>query len=116
VAADTASTNPTEVAMNVATLIKQHPLLTADLRNLGLTNRTLHAVADDISTQLSGDKQGHKSFNLCYIFNGLSSGEFVKAVDAKKVAEEANLSPALAQTIVLTIAPWVDKFQLRVAP
>lgn len=95
--------------MNVSSLIKQHPLLTADLQNLGLNNRTLNVVADDISAQLGGNR----SPNLCYVLSTLSCGEFVQAVDTTKIADEANISPAIAQAIVQTIAPWVDNFQLR---
>ena len=93
--------------MNVASLISRHPLLRADLQTFGLTPPALQQVATQISTQL-----GSPDGNLCHIFHGLSTRDFVRAIDACQLARQAGIPAALAQAIVMTVAPWVGRFRL----
>ncbi len=93
--------------MNVMTLIEQHPLLRADLYAYGLPNSTVTDVAHAISEQLGG---AHN--NLCHVLAQLSTREFVRRVDTRQLAEGTDLHPPLAQSIVLTLAPWVGQFKV----
>ena len=95
--------------MNILNLIYQHPLLKADLTNLGLGDRHLKTVAGEIGCQLGGSAE----FNLCYVLSALNRSQFVKAIDVSALADCVEINPSLAQSIVLTIAPWVDRFQVR---
>lgn len=95
--------------MNIVTLLQQHPLLCADLKNLGLSRRHMHNAAIEISQQLGGNQE----FNLCYVLAALNSREFVRTIDAAPIATSLDISAALAQSIVLMIAPWVERFQLK---
>ena len=98
--------------MNVYTLIQQHPLLHADLKNLGITSCTLRQVAADLSAQLGPDSNdsGH---NLSYVFAALDRRTFVRLVNTRRLAEAGQIQPAKAQSIVLLIAPWIDAFALQ---
>ena len=93
--------------MNLAQLIRHHPLLHADLRSLGLSYGNILSVADQISAQL-----GTVNGNLSQILERLDRRSFVHAVDAQSVAQHAGISTALAQASVFTIAPWVERFRL----
>ncbi len=93
--------------MNVLSLIKQHPLLYADLVNLGICGAALSRAARQISAQLGGDDD-----NLCFIFSALSAREFVSLVDTGDLARHSNLPPPLAASMVMTMAPWVGQFRL----
>ena len=95
--------------MNIMTLIQRHPLLMADLRNLGLSHSHLDDMADNISTQLGGAKD----FNLCYVLTALDCKEFVRSIDIHAVANFMNIAPSLAQSAVLTLAPWVGRFAVN---
>ena len=95
--------------MNVLTLIQRHPLLHADLKNLGLGSGALSALASSLTTQLGGDP----GKNLCFVLSALNCQEFVRIVSAAEVAAEAGISPTLARTAVATIAPWVDRFEMQ---
>lgn len=95
--------------MNILTLIHQHPLLAADLKNLGISHAELQAIANAITIQIGG--QG--SQNLCRILAGMGSREFVHLTNASDVAQTAAIEPALAQSAILLIAPWINRFQLR---
>ncbi len=92
--------------MNLAQLIRHHPLLHADLCSLGLSSGNILTVADQISAQL-----GTVNGNLSQVLEQLDRRSFVHAVDAKRVALDAGISPALAQASVFTIAPWVERFR-----
>jgi len=94
--------------MNVMTLIRQHPLLYADLKNLGLNSEALNAAARQISAQLGGAPGS----NLCYVLSALSSHEFVQLINAAEVATESDTTPAVAQSMVFMLAPWVGQFQV----
>ena len=63
--------------MNVMTLIRQHPLLFADLKNLGLSHNTLHHAATILSVQLGGSAE----YNLCNVFASMNAREFIRLVD-----------------------------------
>jgi hypothetical protein len=93
--------------MNVLTLIDRHPLLRADLHAYGLPNTQVDHVAAAISEQLGG-----VDGNLCHVMATLSTKEFVHAVDTRAVADGANLSPSLVQSIILTLAPWIGQFKV----
>ena len=94
--------------MNITTLIRQHPLLLADLKNLGLTHRQLNTLALIVGEQLGGNA----NYNLCYIFAALTTREFVAAVDVQALATHLNTSPALAESAVLMLAPWIGRFEI----
>ena len=94
--------------MNVMTLIRKHPLLGADLHNLGVANTTLNEVADTVTEQLGGSRD----YNLCYVLSTLNSREFVRCIDVHALAKRARIPESLAQSIVLTIAPWVNQFKV----
>lgn len=94
--------------MNVMTLIKQHPLLYADLKNLGFSGKTLDAAAEQISAQLGGAPGS----NLCYVLSALSSEEFVQLINPAEVATESATTPAVAQSMVFMLAPWIGQFQV----
>ncbi|MCR9261442.1 MAG: hypothetical protein NXH95_17110 [Pseudomonadaceae bacterium] len=93
--------------MNVVNLIEQHPLLHADIRAYGLPPAKITGIARDISAQL-----GSADGNLCHVLNGLSTRDFVKRINAGVVATENGISAPLAQSIVLTLAPWIGQFQI----
>ena len=93
--------------MNVVNLIEQHPLLHADIRAYGLPPAKITGIARDISAQL-----GSADGNLCHVLNSLSTREFVKQINAGSVATENGISAPLAQSIVLTLAPWIGQFQV----
>ncbi len=92
--------------MNVMTLIRQHPLLHADLANLGLNSHALNTAAARITEQLGGDSD----HNLCFVLSALDCQDFVSLVDVADVAGHAGLSNPLAQSLVFILAPWVGKF------
>ena len=92
--------------MNLNLLIERHPLLHADLRNLGLSYRHVLAVGRRISAQLGGING-----NLSHVLERLDRAGFVAAVDVQDIASEAGITPALAQASVFTIAPWVERFR-----
>ena len=94
--------------MNIITLLQQHPLLCADLENLGISRQHMYDAAEEITRQLGGNG----SFNLCYVLAALNGKEFVRSVDSRSIAEQLDLSPSLAQSMVLLIAPWVERFEL----
>ncbi len=104
-------------------LIRQHPLLIADLRDLGLADAQVDCVARYLSLQLGPVKHMHTSeqlseraeYNLCYVLEALDTRTFTKAIDTKLLAEHASLTPAFAQSIILMIAPWVDRFKPKVS-
>ena len=93
--------------MNIMTLIERHPLLRADLYAYGLPNAKIATLAAAISAQL-----GCQQSNLCQIFAALSTREFVQAVDTRALADGANLPPCLTQSIVLTLAPWIGRYEI----
>lgn len=93
--------------MNVTTLINRHPLLRADLQAFGLAPAVVKQIAVHISSQL-----GSPDGNLCRIMHALSTRDFVRAIDANRVAQQAEIPAAVAQSIVMTLAPWVGRFQL----
>ncbi len=95
--------------MNIMTLIQRHPLLMADLRNLGLSHRHLDDMAENISTQLGGAPD----FNLCYVLTALDCKEFIRSIDINAVAQFMKIRPSLAQSAVLTLAPWVGRFAVN---
>ncbi len=95
--------------MNFVTLLQQHPLLRADLESLGLSHNRMQDAAVEISGQLGGEAQ----YNLCYVISALFSKEFVRMIDAASLAKRVNITPSLAQSVILVIAPWVDRFQLQ---
>ena len=94
--------------MNINTLLQQHPLLCADLENIGISRQHMYDAATEITRQLGGNS----NFNLCYVLAALNSEEFIRSVDSRTIAEQLNLSPSLAQSMVLLIAPWVERFEL----
>ena len=93
--------------MNVTTLINRHPLLRADLQTFGLAPSVVKQIAVHISSQL-----GSPDGNLCQVFHALSTRDFVHAIDVNRVAQHVGIPAALAQSIVMTLAPWVGRFQL----
>ena len=93
--------------MNVVTLINRHPLLRADLLACGLTAAAVQRVAMQISTQL-----GSPDGNLCHVLHTLSTRDFVHAIDTQQVAQQTGIPAPVAQSVVLTLAPWVGRFQL----
>lgn len=93
--------------MNVVTLIEQHPLLKADIRAYGLPPAKIKTLALGISAQL-GSAEG----NLCNVLNGLSTREFIQQINAGEIAAQSGISPPVAQSIVLTLAPWIGQFQV----
>ncbi|MEM7000992.1 MAG: hypothetical protein AAF529_09400 [Pseudomonadota bacterium] len=95
--------------MNIQSLIHQHPLLFADLRALGLSLTHLNKIAANLSAQLGGAPD----FNLCYVLAALDGREFTRAIDVRELAAKSEITSALAQAVVLTIAPWVARFRLR---
>ena len=95
--------------MNIMSLIHQHPLLFADLKNLGLSHSELQTLARTVTVQLGGQNEN----NLCYVLAALDCREFVRLADTTEIAERASIAPSLAQSAILTIAPWIDRFQLR---
>ncbi len=92
--------------MNLNLLIERHPLLHADLRNLGLSYLHVLAVGRRISAQLGG-----MNGNLSQVLEGMDRAGFVAAIDVKDIAADAGITPALAQASVFTIAPWVERFR-----
>lgn len=95
--------------MNIMSLIHQHPLLFADLKNLGLSHAELNALARTVTMQLGGESD----HNLCYVLAALDCNEFIRLADTSEIATRAKIAPSLAQSAILTIAPWIDRFQLR---
>lgn len=95
--------------MNIHSLIARHPLLHADLCDLGLSHIQVHHVAKEICCQLVGTSE----FNMCYVLSALNCTDFVKALDATQIAGYAGIHPSVAQSAVMTIAPWVDRFRLQ---
>ena len=93
--------------MNIMNLIQQHPLLFADLKSLGLPTITIQRVADEISVQLGGSKD----FNLCFVLSALDRRGFMEATNVAEIAKVTSLPPSLVQSMVLTVAPWVDRFR-----
>ena len=89
-------------------LIQQHPLLFADLKGLGLPTTSIHRIADQISVQLGGSED----YNLCYILTALDSKQFVANTDVANIAMQTHTPPCLVQSVVLTLAPWVDRFRM----
>lgn len=92
--------------MNVINLIRQHPMLSADLQSLGLPHTRLVALADNISAQLGGGYQQ----NLYQVLSALTSTDFVRRVNVSTLASDSDISPVLAQSAILMIAPWVGQF------
>ncbi|MEM9620435.1 MAG: hypothetical protein AAF993_02220 [Pseudomonadota bacterium] len=92
------------------TLIRRHPLLYADLKNLGLSADALQAAAQQISQQLGG----RPGSNLCYVLSALSSREFMQLIDAQQVATQSSTAPAVARSMVSLLAPWVGQFKVAV--
>ena len=95
--------------MNIMSLIHQHPLLFADLKNLGLSHDELQTLAHTVTLQLGGETD----HNLCYVLAALNCSEFIRLADTGEIAQSAKIAPSLAQSAILTIAPWIDRFQLR---
>lgn len=95
--------------MNIMSLIHQHPLLFADLKNLGLSHTELRNLAQTVTIQLGGERGN----NLCYVLASLDCREFARLTDPSEIARRAQIAPSLAQSAILTIAPWIDRFQLR---
>ncbi len=93
--------------MNVTTLINRHPLLRADLHAFGLAPGMMKQIAVHISSQL-----GSPDGNLCQILHALSTRDFVHAIDANQVAQQVGVPAAVVQSVVMTLAPWVGRFQL----
>lgn len=95
--------------MNFVTLLQQHPLLCADLQGLGLSRNNMQEAAAEITTQLGGCRE----FNMCYVIAALNSREFIRRIDTAAIARRLQISPSLAQAVVLMFAPWVNQFQLQ---
>ncbi len=95
--------------MNVMRLINQHPLLRAELHQLGIANTTLRDVADQLDRQLGG----HSNYNLCYVLSTLTGREFARSIDIAHLAQRVPLAPELLQSIVLIIAPWIEQFRME---
>ena len=92
-------------------LIRQHPLLFADLKNLGVSHNTVHKVATALSTQLN-DAPPRAEAGL---IAALDADEFVRRTSAAPIAAELDIAPALVQSMILMIAPWIDRFVRPVA-
>ena len=94
--------------MNMFALIRQHPLLFADLKHLGIPTIKIRSLADEVSQQLGGDQAP----NLSLVLNSLNSEQFVAATDVSLLADRTGLAPSTVQSCVLLMAPWVGRFQL----
>ncbi|MEQ8692278.1 MAG: hypothetical protein RIC89_15765 [Pseudomonadales bacterium] len=94
--------------MNLVSLLDRHPLLRADLTQLGLSIPDIQDVARLITLQLGGSTE----LNLCYIMADLDREAFVRSVDVTPIATQLEISPSLAQSAVLLFAPWIEQFQL----
>ncbi len=88
-------------------LIRQHPLLFADLKNLGVSHNTVHKVASALSRQLS--ERPPRAVERLRI-TALDTNEFVRRTSAAPIADELGIAPALVQSMILMIAPWIDRF------
>ncbi|MEM7100745.1 MAG: hypothetical protein AAF541_20955 [Pseudomonadota bacterium] len=97
-----------EITMNIMNLIQQHPLLFADLKGLGLPTTAIHRIAKEISVQLGGSEE----YNLCFILTALNSDEFVANTNVAEIANHTHTPACLVQSVVLTLAPWVDRFRM----
>ena len=87
--------------MNILSLIHQHPLLFADLKNLGLSHSELDSLAHTVTSQLGGkDDQ-----NLCYVLAALDCREFVRLTDTSEIAARIGIDTALAQSARLDNGP-----------
>ena len=92
--------------MNIMHLIKRHPLLYADLRHLGLPTTSIRQVADLISAQLGGQA------NLCMLLASLDRQRFINHTDVADIAQQTGLTPSTVQSVIFTIAPWVERFRM----
>ena len=94
--------------MNVMLLIRQHPLLFADLKNLGVSHNTVHRVASALSTQLTDTPPREEGRGPAFAV--IDADEFVRRTSAAPIATELDIAPALVQSMILMIAPWIDRF------
>ena len=50
--------------------------------------------------------------NLCEVLSSLDSRGFLNRTDVAEIAEQTGLAPSIVQCVVLTLAPWVDRFRM----
>ena len=86
------------------------PLL-AEMKQLGLSDPKIHALAHEVESQLSRTRPHHDGADVADILHTLDARTFVRQVDVDKIADHLGIPHDTAQDAVAALALEIANFR-----